>query len=146
MVASNLRKLSTEYVVSEDRIRIIGKSQGSEPVVIWMTNRLASRAVPAIWRWLEKEVSPSAASTPLEGTVVQSFAQEAAVADLKPQKPVTAKTGAPTWVAQAVDISATKSHIRLNLLRATGSVCQCPLWCEGTPTMAIDPASRLVKC
>ena len=111
IVASNLRKLSTEYVVSEDRIRIIGESQGSEPVVIWMTNRLASRAVPAIWRWLEKEAS--AASTPLEGTVVQSFAQEAAVADLKPQKPVTAKTGAPTWVAQAVDVSATKSHIRL---------------------------------
>ena len=114
IVVTNLKRLTTEYAESEDRIRIAGESEDAEPVVIWMTNRLASRAVPAILRWLDKEASPpSAISSSGKGDVLQSFTQEAAVAGLKPQKPVTTTASAPTWLIQTIDVAATKSHITL---------------------------------
>ena len=114
-MTGKLKRLTTDYVDSEDRIRLSGDTQDAEPIVIWMTNRLASRAVPAFLQWLEKEASFSAAYSPAEGDALQSFAQEAAVAGLKPQKPVTANATAPTWLALAIDIKATKRHINLTL-------------------------------
>ena len=113
IVVTYLKRLTTEYVESEDRIRIAGELADAEPVVIWMTNRLASRAVPRILRWLDKETSPFAISSSGKGDVLQSFTQEAAVAGLKPQKRVTISASAPTWLTQTIDVAANKSHITL---------------------------------
>ena len=110
---TKLKRLSTEYAESEDRIRITGETQDAEPVVIWLTNRLASRAVPAIWRWLDKDASAPSAAPSGKGDLLQSFAQEAAVAGLKPEKPVTNSDGAPNWLTQTIDVAANNIHITL---------------------------------
>jgi hypothetical protein len=114
-----LRRLTTEYVEIEDRIRIAGQTPKDGQVVMWLTNRLATRAVPQLLRWLENQATPSVAtslaSAPSQAVKreLQSFAQATAVAGLKPQKPVTARADDPAWVAKAIDIKATQSHLSI---------------------------------
>ena len=52
-----LQRLTTEYIVIEDRIRISGETRDSGPVVMWLTNRLAMRVVPQLLRWLHHRIS-----------------------------------------------------------------------------------------
>jgi len=110
-VVTNLKRLTTEYVVSEDRIRIVGESDSPEPVVIWMTCRLASRAVPAFLGWLDKQTPPSSITSAAQSEALQSFAQEAAVAALKPQEPVSASPEVSPWLVHAVDVAATRNRM-----------------------------------
>ncbi|TMJ30432.1 MAG: hypothetical protein E6G95_05305 [Alphaproteobacteria bacterium] len=112
-MAARFKRLSTEYVASEDRIRIVGELDDAQSIVIWMTNRMASRVVPALLQWLAKQASPSVAASAVEGRVMQSFAQEAAVAALKPQPPVTPHADSSAWLMQAVDFQPTEGHIGL---------------------------------
>jgi hypothetical protein len=110
-VVTNLKRLTTEYIESEDRIKIIGESGNPEPVVIWMTCRLASRVIPAFLGWLDKQAPPSSISSAGQAEVLQSFAQEAAVAALKPEKPVSVSTEVSSWLLNAVDVAATRTHM-----------------------------------
>jgi len=112
-MAANLKRLSTEYVGREDRIKIVGELDDAQSVVIWMTNRMGRRVVPALLQWLEKQTSRSAAASAVEARVLQSFAQGAAVAGLKAQTPVTPHAGSSAWLMQAIDFNATESHISL---------------------------------
>ena len=73
-----LQRLTTEYIVIEDRIRISGETRDSGPVVMWLTNRLAMRAVPQLLRWLEDQAAPttgSSSDSPGLKRELQSFAQ-----------------------------------------------------------------------
>lgn len=114
-----LRRLTTEYVEIEDRIRIAGQTPKDTQVVMWLTNRLATRAVPQLLRWLENQAAPSVATSHTSASSqavkreLQSFAQATAVAGLKQQKPVTARADDPAWVAKAIDIKATPSHLSI---------------------------------
>jgi hypothetical protein len=115
----NLQRLTTEYIESEDRIRITGEVENGPPVVIWMTHRLFSRLVPAILQWLEKQTASTssvAASRSGESELLQSFAQEAAVAALKPQPSVSANTNAVSWVVQSLDLQGSNTHLRITFL------------------------------
>ncbi|CAN5385126.1 hypothetical protein BH10PSE6_BH10PSE6_47260 [soil metagenome] len=114
-----LRRLTTEYVEIEDRIRIAGQTPKDAQVVMWLTNRLATRAVPQLLRWLENQAAPTSASSRASAPSqavrreLQSFAQATAVAGLKQQKPVTARADDPAWVAKAIDIKASQSHLSI---------------------------------
>jgi hypothetical protein len=112
MVVAKLKRLTTGYDQAEDRIRITGETDDGHPVVIWMTNRLARRAVPRLVQWLEKEAPP------FTGNVRQSFAQEAAVAGFNPQKPVAAGANAKQWIAQSLDLAATERAMTLTFRRS----------------------------
>ena len=111
-----LQRLTTEYIVIEDRIRISGETRDSGPVVMWLTNRLAMRVVPQLLRWLEDQAAPTAGSSsdsPGLKRELQSFAQAAAVAGLKPHKPVIAEAGTSSWIVQAIDITVTRGRLSL---------------------------------
>jgi hypothetical protein len=112
-VLINLKRLTTNYVESEDRIRIAAESEDGEAVVLWITHRLARRAVPGIVHWLDTNVSPSGVPDSDKGNVLQSFAQEAAVAGLKSVEPVTTPPKAQTWLTQSLEIKATKNSMTL---------------------------------
>ena len=58
-----LQRLTTEYIVIEDRMRISGETRDAGPVVMWLTNRLAMRVVPQLLRWLEDQAAPTAGSS-----------------------------------------------------------------------------------
>ena len=112
-------RLTTEYVVIEDRIRITGESRDAEPVVIWLTHRPATRAVAQLLRWLETRAAPTIGSSsappasPLVKRELQSFPQAAAVARLKRQASVVAQASAPSWIVKAVDITTTQSGLSM---------------------------------
>jgi len=111
-----LQRLTTEYIVVEDRMRISGETRDSGPVVMWLTNRLAMRVVPQLLRWLEDQSAMSTASSsdsPALRREMQSFAQAAAVAGLKRHRPVTAEGDAPSWIIQAIDITATRDRLNI---------------------------------
>jgi hypothetical protein len=113
MVVANLKRMTTEYDEKEDRVRITGEADDGQALVMWITNRLGRRAVPGIVRWLDKDVPPSGVPLPGKGNALQSFAQEAAVASLNPQKPVAASPNAKKWLIQSIDIAATGRHMTL---------------------------------
>ena len=111
-----LQRLTTEYILIEDRIRISGDTRDAGPVVLWLTNRLAMRAVPQLLRWLEDQAAPttgSSSDSPVLKRELQSFAQAAAVAGLTQHKPVIAEAGTPSWIVKAIDITATQGRLSM---------------------------------
>lgn len=116
VMVTKLQRLTTEYIDIEDRIRISGETPDSGPVVMWLTNRLAARAVPQLLRWLEDQAAPTAGSSsdfPALKRELQSFAQAAAVAGLKRHEPVVAGASTPSWIVQAIDITAARGRLSL---------------------------------
>ncbi|MDX1491410.1 MAG: hypothetical protein R3332_08990 [Pseudohongiellaceae bacterium] len=95
-----LKRITTEYVGSEDRFRLTGQLSEEEVVEVWLTQRLLLKLLPHHLNWLEKQ---SDSSLPKE--IVQSFAQQAAKAKLKKEAPVTSKPETVSWIAHAVDLA-----------------------------------------
>jgi hypothetical protein len=114
-----LQRLTTEYIVIEDRIRISGETRDAGPVMMWLTNRLATRAVPRLLRWLENQAAPaigSSSASPVSPEVkreLQSFAQGSAVALLKRQKPVVAQAGTPSWIVKAIELTVVQDRLNM---------------------------------
>ena len=108
-------RITTEYIDLEDRIRLAGEVENVAPVVIWLTRRLLQRLLPALLQWLERQDD----ATP-RAEVLQSFAQQAARAELTPQAPVRAVAGCAAWLAQSVDITQSEQIISLTFRGADG--------------------------
>lgn len=96
MVAA-ISRLTTDYVETEDRLRLSGEIAGGPAVSLWLTQRVALRLLPELVKWLDARIgaAPDAgASRPaaqdVHKEVVHGFAQEAALAELKPQERVHA--------------------------------------------------------
>lgn len=122
--SKELKRLTTEYLATEDRIRLSGEADTQEPVVIWLTQRLLLRIVPALLDWLQKEMEKSpvvAASTrnaasPAAAGVkdfLQQAAQQSARSAVTPQAPVRAKTDSPVLLATAINIGRLPQGLRL---------------------------------
>jgi len=95
-----LQRLTTEYVDTEDRIRLTGEIRPGETTVLWLSQRLLLRLLPHLLLWLEQQ---SGASIPLE--IAQSFAQQAAQANLSPETPVARAAQSQEWLVEAVDLA-----------------------------------------
>lgn len=96
---SELQRITSEYVETEDRLRITGELGANETEVLWLSQRLLLRLLPHLFAWLEKQ---SGDGLPVD--IVQSFAQEAAKLDLKSEAPVENIHNATGWLVDAVDI------------------------------------------
>lgn len=103
-----LQRITTEYVESEDRIRISGEGADGHPMILWLTRRLLDRVVPHLVGWLEKQY----ADLP-RADLMLSFAQEAAALQLMPEPPVPIAEGAPQFLVQIVDISPLPEDITI---------------------------------
>lgn len=110
-----LKRLTTEYVDFEDRIRLTGEASAGERVVLWLPQRLLQRMLPVLLGWLE----PQAGQAP-HTEVLQGFAQQAARAELPLQAPVTAEAGSAGWLVHSVDITQTPQAVRLTFCDAAG--------------------------
>ena len=102
-----LKRLTTEYVDVEDRIRLSGEAPDGSTVVMWLTQRFLNRLVPRLAEWLERQTA-----TQPRGEVLQEFAQQAAVAALAPQAPVVAAKPERTLLVRALDVTTTKERVR----------------------------------
>lgn len=108
-MAQRLLRVTTEYVPAEDRFRLSGELEGDAPLVLWLTQRLLQRLVPALLRWLEQQQGGGG----LPGEVVQGFAQQAAKAALVPQAPVRAVSGSREWRVLSVDVGGSGQGVVL---------------------------------
>lgn len=112
----SLQRITTEYIVHEDRVRLSGEvEKNAAPVVVWLTQRLLQRLLPALLQWLDRQ----GAATP-RAEILQSFAQQAARAELAPQAPVRAGAGSTVWLALSVDIAQTEQAVSLTFRGADG--------------------------
>lgn len=102
---SEIHRFTTEYVVSEDRIRILVETEHNQIRIMWLTRRLMSRMVPELIKYLNKvaptfasnmEEQASAVLQPTTGTRRSDNAQRQrqldALSQIEPQTPVQPKT------------------------------------------------------
>ncbi|MES3006533.1 MAG: hypothetical protein V4751_02060 [Pseudomonadota bacterium] len=103
-----LEKLTTEYVDNEDRIRLSGQLRSGETVALWVTQRLVNRLLPHLFTALENHSDKG-----LPNEIVQSFALQAAKAELVESPPVLSSPKTLSWLVDAVDISVEATSVKL---------------------------------
>ena len=112
---TELKRLSTGYLDVEDRIRLVGETGDGAAVVLWLTQRLLLRLVPALLESIETQGADASYQEILHG-----FAQQTARAALKPEPPVQAKPDSPAWLVHSVDLAKTEKALRLTFKAASG--------------------------
>lgn len=101
-------RCTTEYIETEDRLRLSAQLASGDTVVLWLTQRLLNRLVPHLITWLEKQTAgvstiPSVQAT--QSQAMQGFAQQAAGAQLKGESPVQAQSALTSWLVDVVDVA-----------------------------------------
>jgi hypothetical protein len=91
-----LQRVTTQYVVTEDRLRLSGETAAGETVVLWLTQRMLNMLVPRLTGWLEQNGGDA---------LLQEFAQQAAEASLGAEPPVPASQTARGGCVTSVDIA-----------------------------------------
>lgn len=98
----NLQRITTEFVESEDRIRLTGEVSEKGACmtkVLWLTQRLLNRLAPCLCEWLAGSDTKSPTAE-----LKQEFAQQKAQAELKPQAPVRFVTQTQGHLVYSVDV------------------------------------------
>lgn len=103
-----LKRVTTDFIEAEDRLRLSGEVENAAPVVMWLTQRLAARLLPPLLQWLDRTTG-----MPLRREIIHGFAQEAALAALQPQAPVQAPPSGEAWRVEAIDVTPTEDGIGL---------------------------------
>lgn len=118
-----LQRITTEYDEREDRIRVSGELADGRTVVLWLTQRLLNRLVPHLTAWLARQVAPASSIPSVQAIhqdIVQSFAQQAARAQLAPEPPVRASSPMASWRVDSVDIAQGEDAVALTFKGEAG--------------------------
>lgn len=110
-----LERITCEYIDVEDRIRLSGEVALASPVVIWLTQRILKRLIPALTPLLADN-----RTDPQHAEIMQVFAQQAARAEFKPQAPVQAQSASTVWVASSIDFATTAQAVTLTFRSLEG--------------------------
>ena len=127
---NSLQRITTEYVEREDRIRVSGELADGRAVVLWLTQRLLNRLVPHLAAWLTGQVAPASSIPCVQAThqdIVQSFAQQAARAQLAPEPPVRASSPIASWRVDSVDIAQGEDALVLTFKGEAGAQAELKL-------------------
>jgi len=111
----SLQRITTEYVDTEDRIRLTGEVAAGEVLTLWLTQRLLNRLIPHLCGWLEQQTG----NAPL-AEVRQEMAQQKARLELEPQAPVRADAQAQGVLIHSVDLKAATASLALVFKDAAG--------------------------
>ena len=112
----NIKRITSQYVVAEDRLRVAGVAEDGRALTLWLTQRLLNKLVATLCRGLEKHNGHSqnaGASQGLRSHVEQSFAQQRAMANFAYSAPVIAPVDSPQWRVDAADIAQGAGGVRL---------------------------------
>lgn len=129
-----LQRITTEYVATEDRLRLSGETADGTTVVLWLTQRLMNLLAPQLTGWLERQDAAG-------GEALQEFAQQAAEASLAPQPPVQASSPETEWCVITVDIGQGPDGVTL-ILKSDGDARQVSL---PMPTHALRQWLAIVR-
>ena len=105
---NKLERLTTQYVDSEDRIRVSGEPASGDVLAIWLTRRLLDRLISHLVLWLEQQSGDLPQRDMLMG-----FAQQAAWSQLAPQPPVALSQESEQWLVTSVDLSPGQEQLQL---------------------------------
>ena len=104
-----LQRITTEYVDTEDRIRLSGEVEENSSIVLWLTQRLLAQLITHLLGLIEKQsldvATTDSANPAPASSLMQGFAQQAAQAELAPEVPVHAAENAQSWLVLEVDFS-----------------------------------------
>lgn len=130
----DLKRVTTEMHDLEDRLQLVGEVESGEPVVFWLTQRLVKRLVPHLLSWLQpssKGVSAAAPGPDYHTDAIQTFAQQAAIAQLPEQPPVQAVQQDGIRLIDSIDVVRTPDIISMTFKvgeqKATLLMAQQPL-------------------
>lgn len=104
----DLKRITTQFIEDEDRIRLSGEVELNQTVTLWLTRRLMSRLASHLVAWLDTQTL-----TQTRPDVLQEFAQGAARASLTPQPPVQASLHDTAWLVTAVDLTSNAQVVLL---------------------------------
>lgn len=128
----SLQRMTTQYVELEDRVRIDGESAEGQILVLWLTQRLLNRLVPYLCQWLERQMASTLALADFKEQaerqeMMQSFAQQAARAQLESSAPVLAQSPLASWRVGSLDITAGDAILTLIFKGDAGETAQLTL-------------------
>ena len=130
----DLKRITTEMHDLEDRLQLVGELASGGTVVFWLTQRLVKRLVPHLLSWLQPSSTGVTAAAPVPDfhiDAIQTFAQQAAIAQLPEQPPVQAAQQDSTLLIDAIDVVRTPEIIALTFKageqKATLLMAQQPL-------------------
>ena len=118
-MAIKLKRITTQYIPFEDRIRLTGSNEGGATLILWLTQRLLNRLVVPLCDGLEKRTSsvqkkPGSPAVPsVQAHMVQTFAQQKAAAELPKVGPVVLAPHSPAWLVETVVVKHIKNDIQL---------------------------------
>lgn len=120
MAHNILQRVTTEYIESEDRIRLSCLLDDEVPVVIWLTLRLLRRLVPAMMKPMQKELEAV-----ISAEMTQRFAQFAVKGVTMPTATVSHPSANDTWLAVSVDVTRLPQGLRITF---RGGEKQSAIW------------------
>lgn len=107
---ADLQRITTQYIESEDRLRLAGELVDGAPQVLWLTQRLLQRLLPVLFKQLQGQ---GAGADTSYADLLHSFAQQSARAELVPQPPVQVSPSSAAWLVLSVDIAPSDGGVRL---------------------------------
>ena len=111
-----LQRITSEYIESEDRIRLTAISDAEKTLILWITQRLLIRLIAHFLGWLEKEAPEVARSSAIGNetkSALQGMAQQSAAAKLPEQSAVTANSDSAALLVKEIDIKMSEEVVLL---------------------------------
>ena len=111
-----LQRITSEYIESEDRIRLTATTGARETLILWITQRLLIRLIGHFLKWLDKEAPEVARSSAVGSeakSALQGMAQQSAAVKLQEQSAVTATSDSATLLVKEIDIKMSEEAVLL---------------------------------
>ena len=106
-MTSSLKRITTEYIEPEDRIRLAGLTGDNQTVSIWLTMRLLKRLINHCLNLLDKntpELKAAATQNEQSRKNMKSFLQQSAEQQIVEEKKVTVTNDSPNHLAVEIDV------------------------------------------
>jgi predicted nucleic acid-binding protein len=85
--ASNVNRFSSEFVLNEDRIRILVERKNGDVLALWLTRRFLNKLIPLLLNKVSTTIAQNAQAR-AKSKAVQKFMQTSAVSGIKLQESV----------------------------------------------------------
>lgn len=130
-MSSTVHRFTTEYLATEDRIRLSVEFSDGSVQLLWLTRRLLDRLVARLVTQVDTAPLPSGGGTsPAKSQAQQKFNQQAAAASITPQKPVRVtapeKQTKPPALVTNVDLRFQKTVLHLDFKSGDTLLAQIP--------------------
>jgi hypothetical protein len=112
-----LKRMTTQYIATEDRVRLAGLGALDQSLVLWITRRLSDRLIHYLCKILVDHSSDSQLNS-VHQELVQEFAQERAYSDIEPSNPVQISPKEVGHLIVDVDVTISGNGIVMNFKAA----------------------------